>query len=350
MSRLPWMPEWLKRIARGTREIVRGPPQRAILSPQERIFLGRGASIQPTVRLYVRPGPDGAYGYIALGADSYLGRHVELATRYGGTLAVGEDTSIQDHCVFQGDIIIGAHCLFGSHVMMGTTSHRFRDNPAWLIRDQDAAMHAAPVKPDDYSKPIRIEDDCWIGWGAAIMPGVTVGRGAVIGANCVVTRDIGPYEIHGGAPNRLMGQRMAFAPPAALSIDGDGDMAYFYRGFRLRRREIAQGREQGTGLAAHGENAAIVLAGRNGAAVRLKGFVHDTAMPLRLKLTLNGTPAGEHVLAAGPFDLVVQAAAGTMAGILASHTVLEMTDLDHCTANPGGMDRYSILSANLVSP
>jgi acetyltransferase-like isoleucine patch superfamily enzyme len=298
----------------------------------------------------VRPTQDGRFGKITLGHGVYLGRDAELATAQGGDLIVGADTSVQDRCVFHGDIIIGSHCLFGPNVMMSTTIHRFRDHPSWLIRDQDAAMNATPAKPDDYSRPIRIEDDCWIGWGAAIMPGVTVGRGAVIGANCVVTRDVGPYEIHGGAPNRLLGQRMPFQPPTALSANCNGNMAYFYRGFRLRQREIAQSREQGTGLAANGENAVIVLAGRNDAAVRLEGFVHDTAMPLRLKLALNGTPVGEYRLAAGPFELAIQAAAKSMPGPLACYTVLEMTDLDHRAANPGGTDRYSILSAKFVLP
>ena len=51
----------------------------------------------------------------------------------------------------------------------------------------------------EFEKDIIIEDDVWVGYGAQIMPGVTVHRGAVIGAGAVVTRDVLPYTVVGGA-------------------------------------------------------------------------------------------------------------------------------------------------------
>jgi acetyltransferase-like isoleucine patch superfamily enzyme len=54
-------------------------------------------------------------------------------------------------------------------------------------------------------RAIRIEDDVWIGFNCAIMKGVTVGRGAVIGAGSVVTHDIAAYEVVVGNPARLVG-------------------------------------------------------------------------------------------------------------------------------------------------
>ena len=52
-----------------------------------------------------------------------------------------------------------------------------------------------------------IEDDAWIGYGAIVMAGVRVGRGSIIAAGAVVTRDVPPYEIHGGVPARKIGER-----------------------------------------------------------------------------------------------------------------------------------------------
>lgn len=54
------------------------------------------------------------------------------------------------------------------------------------------------------SKPIRIEDKVWIGFGASIMKGVTIGEGAVVAANSVVVKDVPPYTIVGGNPARII--------------------------------------------------------------------------------------------------------------------------------------------------
>jgi acetyltransferase-like isoleucine patch superfamily enzyme len=55
-------------------------------------------------------------------------------------------------------------------------------------------------------RPIRIEDDVWIGFNCAIMKGVTIGRGAVIGAASVVTHDVAAYQVVVGNPARVVGE------------------------------------------------------------------------------------------------------------------------------------------------
>ena len=56
-------------------------------------------------------------------------------------------------------------------------------------------------------KPIEIGQDCWIGSGARIMAGVTIGNGAVIGANAAVTKDVPPFAIVGGVPAKIIKYR-----------------------------------------------------------------------------------------------------------------------------------------------
>ena len=58
-------------------------------------------------------------------------------------------------------------------------------------------------------KPTVIEDDAWVGFGAIIMAGVKIGRGAIVGAGSVVTKDIPAYEIYAGVPARKIGERFA---------------------------------------------------------------------------------------------------------------------------------------------
>jgi len=55
--------------------------------------------------------------------------------------------------------------------------------------------------------PVVIEDDVWIGVRAVVMPGVTLGRGSVIGANSTVTRDTEPWGVYAGNPARKIGDR-----------------------------------------------------------------------------------------------------------------------------------------------
>ena len=55
--------------------------------------------------------------------------------------------------------------------------------------------------------PIVIEDDAWIGGGAIVLPGVTIGRGAVIAAGAVVTKDVERYSIVAGVPGVVIGSR-----------------------------------------------------------------------------------------------------------------------------------------------
>jgi acetyltransferase-like isoleucine patch superfamily enzyme len=52
-----------------------------------------------------------------------------------------------------------------------------------------------------------IEDDVWIGHGATVLKGVRIGRGAVVAAGAVVTRNVEPYTVVGGVPARLIGRR-----------------------------------------------------------------------------------------------------------------------------------------------
>lgn len=117
----------------------------------------------------------------------------------GGLLSVGDWTAFNYgahiNAACGGSIIIGAHCPIGPGVVMRTAGHRFSsvdDN----IQSQGHDL-----------ADIIIEDDCWIGANAVILGGVHIGRGAIVGAGAVVTKDIPSMAIAVGVPAKVIKYR-----------------------------------------------------------------------------------------------------------------------------------------------
>lgn len=307
-----------------------GPEQGPFISGRDSIRGLERASIAASARLNVVVSesafPDNS---ISLGKGVYIGRHAEV-TASRGIVEIDDDTSLQDFDLVYGDIRIGAHCLFAPHVLVLSTSHRFRDRPAWLIRDQDAYFADHPHEGvDPPSRRVWIEDDCWIGWCAVVLPGVYIGRGAMIGANCVVTRDVGPYEVHGGVPNQRLSVRLEFRPPAVISALDDASIPYFYRGFNVRQDALRTSRHAGLVFARR--KACIILSGTSGGGgIRISGQ-HLGREDLRLSVCINGADGREHLVPPGSFEIVEpisQAAPADGSGVpapLASHTYIELS-------------------------
>lgn len=128
-----------------------------------------------------------------------------------GNNVVGESTIIQGtgHIVFGMNSFCGANCvigvnkkvLIGNHVMI---AH------AVSIRDTDHVfddLNIPMAKQGIVSDQISIEDDVWIGHGAIILKGVSIGKGSIVAAGAVVTKDVAPYSIVGGVPAKLIRNR-----------------------------------------------------------------------------------------------------------------------------------------------
>lgn len=107
-------------------------------------------------------------------------------------IVIGEHTVIGDSVFLDGraGVTIGANVNLGSHVSIYTLQHDI-DSPRF-------AEIGAPVVIDDYA---------YIGSHAIILPGVTIGRGGVVGAGSVVTRDVEPFTLVAGAPARFVRRR-----------------------------------------------------------------------------------------------------------------------------------------------
>ena len=107
-------------------------------------------------------------------------------------LRIGDDVDIGEfsHLRASGGLTIGSRVLMASHVVITTRAHPLMPPRSNVTTDA----------------PVRIEDDVWIGAGAIVLPGVTVGAGAVIGAGAVVTDNVAPMTVVAGVPARTIRQ------------------------------------------------------------------------------------------------------------------------------------------------
>lgn len=133
-----------------------------------------GMKVAPTAKLYrwreVRNGSN-----ITIGDGSIIGMWATLDGREG--------------------ITIGKNVNFSSEVALWTLQHDY-NSPTFATS----------------GGPIVIGDRAWISFRATILPGVTIGEGAVVAANSVVTKNVAPFTVVGGIPARKIGERTANLP------------------------------------------------------------------------------------------------------------------------------------------
>ena len=137
-------------------------------------------------------------GQVKIGAGVHIHRDTIIETGLGGSLTIGDNTHIQPRCQFSayvGSIIIGSNTQIAPNCAFYPYNHSFA--PGELIRNQ-------PIKSKG---DIVIEDDALLGVGVIVLDGVRIGKGAVIGAGSVVSRDIPDGAIALGVPARVQKMR-----------------------------------------------------------------------------------------------------------------------------------------------
>lgn len=111
---------------------------------------------------------------------------------YPWRLSMGDKSSLADgawaYCL--DNITIGKNCCIGEDVRLLTGTHSVSSPHLDLV-----------------TKPITIHDNVWIATAAIVLPGVTIGEGAVIGAGSVVTRDVAPWSVVAGNPAKFIKKR-----------------------------------------------------------------------------------------------------------------------------------------------
>jgi lipopolysaccharide O-acetyltransferase len=144
--------------------------------------------------------------YIRWGRRFTTGRgcRLEAFSKAGDiTLHFGDNVQLNDyvHITALQSVYVGNNVLMASRIYISDSAHG-----DYSGRGQDAHPDEPPAQRLLACKPVVIEDNVWLGDAVAVLPGVTIGRGTVVGANSVVTKSLPPYVVAVGAPAKPIKQ------------------------------------------------------------------------------------------------------------------------------------------------
>ncbi len=173
-----WLRQWYRtwRVWRRNPECLLGFPIQWEFDEVSAISLGPGSSI-------------GAFSEV-------LVKRTSVHSRVTGGLTIGERSAVGAQANLRaegGVVVVGRKCLLAQGVSLIGANHSIEKG-----RDfQDLPF-------DQERTGVRIGDNVWIGARVTVLPGCTVGDGAILAAGCVVTKDVGAGEIWGGVPARKL--------------------------------------------------------------------------------------------------------------------------------------------------
>jgi acetyltransferase-like isoleucine patch superfamily enzyme len=148
-------------------------------------FIGPGCAVQI-----------GRNASIELGRWSWLGHGCKLRC-HEGVISIGAKTVLGQECTISAykHVSIGRECVIADRVML-------------IDFDHGVVEVERPIRMQGiYKRDVRVGSNVWIGYGACILRGVTVGDNAVIGTNAVVTRDVPENAVVAGVPARVIRMR-----------------------------------------------------------------------------------------------------------------------------------------------
>ncbi len=149
----------------------------AFIGPKVVLQIGRGARVE-------------------LGRWSWLGHGTKIRC-HEGVVSIGAKTVLGQECTISAyqHVSIGRECVIADRVML-------------IDFDHGMVEVERPIRLQGiYKRDVRVGHNCWIGYGACILRGVTVGDNAVIGTSAVVTKDVPPNAVVAGVPARIIRMR-----------------------------------------------------------------------------------------------------------------------------------------------
>jgi acetyltransferase-like isoleucine patch superfamily enzyme len=192
----------------------------ALIDLYGRFAMGEGPTEQLMRRAIWRAGSRRTGHGLRIGAGVEF-KHLETF-EIGDAVFIGSQAFIQGR--FDGTCVIGNHVWIGPQAYFDARNMVLEDYVGWgpgakVLGSAHTAMPVdIPIVQTDLEiKPVRICAWADIGTNAVILPGVTVGRGAIVGAGAVVTEDVAPFAVVAGVPARFLRWRSDEAAAAAAA-------------------------------------------------------------------------------------------------------------------------------------
>jgi acetyltransferase-like isoleucine patch superfamily enzyme len=141
---------------------------------------------------------------IGRGSSIYLGVMFDVGTQ--GRVSIGDFTLINGaRIICDAEVSIGDYCLISWNTVFMDT-RRLPQNVTARRQEIEMASTREPrrFECEAPAQPIRIGRNVWIGFDSCVLPGVTIGEGAVIGARSVVVEDVPPFSVAVGNPARII--------------------------------------------------------------------------------------------------------------------------------------------------
>lgn len=135
--------------------------------------------------------------FVACGCFDYHGKNINVEKRAdfgrGTEIRIGDNSGLGVNCVVRGPLVMGADIMMGANVRIMTGKHN--------TERTDIPMREQGFLPN---RQVTICDDVWIGDCVIILPGLTIGKGSIIGAGAVVTKDVPDYSVVAGVPAKVV--------------------------------------------------------------------------------------------------------------------------------------------------
>jgi acetyltransferase-like isoleucine patch superfamily enzyme len=160
---------------------------------RDRLRLDGIAFIGPGCRLEIGPN-----AVLELGRWSWLGHGCKIRC-HEGRVALGAKSVMGQECTISAyqSVEIGRECVIADRVML-------------IDFDHGTVEVERPIRLQGiYKRDVKVGHNCWLGYGACILRGVTIGDNAIVGTNSVVTKDVPPNAVVGGVPAKLLRTRDA---------------------------------------------------------------------------------------------------------------------------------------------
>ena len=170
----------------------------------ENVIVDETAYVETTFSFHLYRSQESVGVRIGRGASTYLGTMFDAGPR--ARISLGDYALVHGaRIICDAEVDIGPYALISWNVVLVDTYRlpldvALRRRELERVAFRSPRSFAAPVP----ARPVRIGANVWIGFDSCILPGVTIGEGAIVGARAVVTEDVPPYTIVAGNPARVI--------------------------------------------------------------------------------------------------------------------------------------------------